>query len=160
MKKSITVKSKTDWTKIKDLLSDFRFIKSKLEENPDEVAEFWKHVKNFSDYQVDFNDIIVPLSEITESKFKDIVLKDTTVIAESKSSDDFKWVCNNLGSLKFTNNPEEGNIKITIDFKPKLGFALSTFLKGLFMACPLEELLVGVQELVDDFDEYMEKEDD
>jgi hypothetical protein len=159
MKKSITVESKTDWTKIKERFSDFRWIKGRLSEEPEETAGFWEYVENFSDYQVDFKEFAVPLSEITDGKFKDVVLTDTTVKAESGGPYDFKWTCNNLGSLKFTYDPEENNIKVTIDFKPKFGFAVSTFLKGLFLACPLEQLKDGVQELVDDFDEHMEEED-
>ena len=159
MKKSITVTSKTDWTKIKDLFGDFRWIKSRLEEDREETEEFWKYVDDFSDYQVDFKDFDIPVSEITEGKFKDITLKGTTVRVESGGPCDFKWVCNNLGSLRLAYDLSENNIKVTIDFKPKFGFAVSTFLKGLFMACPLEELENGVQELVDDFDERMEEGD-
>ena len=159
MKKSIKVTSKTDWTKIKDLFGDFRWIKSRLEEDREETEEFWKYVDDFSDYQVDFKDFDIPVSEITEGKFKDITLKGTTVRVESGGPCDFKWVCNNLGSLRFAYDLSENNIKVTIDFKPKFGFAVSTFLKGLFMACPLEELENGVQELVDDFDERMEEGD-
>jgi hypothetical protein len=160
MKKSITVESRTDWTKIKDRFGDFRWIKARLsEEDPEETAEFWKYIENFSDYQVDFKEFAVPLSEITDDKFKDVVLKDTTVKAESEGPCDFKWTCNNLGSLEFRYDLNANNIKVTIDFKPKFGFAVSTFLKGLFLACPLEELKDGVQELVDDFDERMEEED-
>lgn len=159
MKKSITVTSKTDWTEIKDFFGDFRWIKSRLEENREETKDLWKFIKNFSDYQIDFEDFDVPLSEITNEKFKDVTLKDTTLKVESDGPCDFKWICNNLGSLKFVYDLSEHNIKITIDFKPKLGFAVSMLLKGLFMACPLEELESGVQELVDDFDEHVEDGD-
>ena len=158
MKKSITVTSKTDWTKIKDFFGDFKHIKSLLEDD-DQWEELSGYIENFSDNQVDFKDFDISLSEVTGGKFKDITLKGTTLKAESNGPNDFKWVCNNLGSLKFTHDDQskDNRIKVTIDFKPKFGFAVSMFLKGLFMACPLEELESGIQELVNDVDEGLEE---
>lgn len=84
MKKSITITSRTEWSKIKGLLGDFRFIKSRLDkEESEDAKKFLGYVENFSDNRIDLKDIEVPLSEITEGKFKDIILKDTTIKAES-----------------------------------------------------------------------------
>jgi hypothetical protein len=157
MKKTVTVTSKTEWTKIKDFFGDFRELKSILEKDREITEDFWEHVEYFSDHEIRFKDFDIPLSEITEEKFKDITLKDTTVVAESDGPCDFKWICNNFGSIKFTYDLSKHNIEITINFKPKLGFTLNMFLKGLFMACPESELKDGVQELVDAFDDRMKE---
>ena len=162
MKKNIKVKSKTDWTKIKDMINDFHVFREKYDqariERPEEFngdkEDLSRYIRRFTDTTLELEDFDVPLSEITDGFMKDVTMK-ATVLEAVQDYDPYKveWACNNLGRIIARYDPVSDEIDVCIDFKPKLGFAASMAAKGIFMAFPEEKLQESVQEFIDDADE-------